>query len=58
MKKPYISKELYDYIQNLFGDIDINIDDTMQQVFFRGGQKSVAKHIKQLYEKQNSQNEL
>lgn len=54
MEKPYISKEVYEYIQNIYGNIVVNIDDTLQEIFYKAGQQSVAKHIKQLYDKQEN----
>ncbi len=55
MKKPIISKELKDYLCHIYGNISINIDDSLQQVFYKAGQESVVRHINQLYEKQQEE---
>lgn len=55
MNKPIISKELKDYLQQIYGNICVNIDDSLQQVFYKAGQSSVANHINKLYEKQQEE---
>ena len=53
IKKPRISEEVIKYLDELFPDKCPNLEDNEKQVWFKSGQASVVKHLKQLLDDQN-----
>lgn len=45
IKKPIISKEVIEYLDELFPDKCPNIEDNEKQVWFKSGQRSVVNHL-------------
>ena len=48
-----LSKELLDYLDKQFPNQSPNINDKDREVWFKSGQASVVKHLKQLLDEQN-----
>ena len=42
---PIISKELIEYLNSIFPEKSADLKDTEKEVFFKGGQRSVVKHL-------------
>ncbi len=42
---PIISKELIEYLDSIFPEKSADLKDTEKEVFFKGGQRSVVKHL-------------
>ena len=42
---PIISKELIEYLDNIFPEKSADLKDTEKEVFFKGGQRSVVHHL-------------
>ena len=48
-----ISKELLDYLDKQFPKQSPNLNDKEREVWFKSGQASVVKHLKQRFDEQN-----
>ena len=48
-----LSKELLDYLDKQFPNQSPNLNDKEREVWFKSGQASVVKHLKQLLDEQN-----
>ena len=46
-KIPTISEELIRYLDNLFPDKCADLKDTEKEVFYKSGQRSVVKHLRE-----------
>ena len=45
IKTPLISKELINYLEQLFPDKCADLKDTEKEVFYKSGQRSVVNHL-------------
>lgn len=46
---PVISKELVDYLDVLFPEQCADLNDTERHIFYKSGQRSVVKHLKEKF---------
>jgi len=45
IKKPIISNDIIEYLDELFPDKCPNVDETEKQIMFKAGQRSVVNHL-------------
>lgn len=58
IKKPIIQKDVAEYLETLFPMFIPNPKDSINEMFFKAGQASVAEHIKQMYERQKEESAI
>lgn len=51
-RKPQITKELVEYLDKLYPNEVAHPKDSLQEVYFKAGRADAARHIRELYEKQ------
>jgi hypothetical protein len=49
---PVLSKELVDYLDVLFPEQCADLNDSDRQIFYKSGQRSVVKHLREKYKLQ------
>ena len=45
VQKPIITDDVIEYLDSIFPEKSADLKDTEKEVFFKGGQRSVVKHL-------------
>ncbi len=54
IKQPSISKEVIEYLNQVFPDACAELKDEMKDIYYKSGQRSVYRHLKQIYDNQHN----
>lgn len=52
IKIPYVSKDILNYLDELFPDKCADLKDSDKEVFYKSGQRSVVNHLIELFKRQ------